>query len=187
MMINEVLPDHPLPKLIAMVREQATWKSYVVTAARLVIGGCLVREQASSPAAEVAILALSAPWQRRGIGRLLMEHIQGRYRALFVTNREQPATSFFEQLGFKEGQEGEQPDLAGHSLVWSDPAATAVLQADVEFETSKKIEEKVEHWRSERSGQSSIVIIEQKSQTQVPPTTGSESQDYEEENAPKRD
>jgi len=96
-----------LEDILEKVRDQDTWKSYVVWSScdpSKILGGCIVREHLDfqtpvTPFIELSLLAVSAERQVSGLGRLLVNELKHSYKriAAFADLR---AVGFFEKMGF---------------------------------------------------------------------------------------
>lgn len=64
--MSKMLPSMGLERILEKVRDEHTWKTYVVVAQDQVIGGCVLREhsleatQARRPFVELALLAVDS-------------------------------------------------------------------------------------------------------------------------------
>ena len=106
-LIQTQLPRMYLEDVLEKVREQDTYKSYVVwssCAPRKVLGGCIVREHLDSetpgsPYVELSLLAVDAERQVSGLGRLLVNKLKNLYNRI-ATFADLRAVGFFEKMGF---------------------------------------------------------------------------------------
>jgi len=74
-----------LEDVIAKVRDQETWKSYIVSSScnpRKVLGGCILREHenfdypSGTPYVELSLLAVSSESQASGLGQRLVSKLK---------------------------------------------------------------------------------------------------------------
>lgn len=77
---------------------------YVLSDSGRAIGECLVTDEGGGKL-EIKSLAVAQEFQRRGLGRKLIEHVEreyaGRYRTLLVGTGDSPLTApFYESCGF---------------------------------------------------------------------------------------
>ena len=112
------LPRMRLEEIICKIRDEKTWKSYLVTAdqptwgnssaKKVVLGGCVVKEHLNGVTkddvtdqfTELFLLAVKPGYQTLGLGRRLIENLQKLYTTV-ITFADLRAIGFFSKMGFK--------------------------------------------------------------------------------------
>ena len=93
-----------LEDVIAKIRCEETWKSYVVSSDQKVLGGCVLKEHQTVDGqagfAELFLLAVRSNNQTSGLGRRILAELKKKYERI-VTFADMRATGFFDKMGFK--------------------------------------------------------------------------------------
>ena len=101
-LIAEQLPRMPLIDIIAKVRDEKTWKSYLVCDSEkpmTVVGGCVVREHFDGQMGELYLMAVRTEGQNKGLGRLMIDELKTRHQKI-VTFADFRALGFYKKMGF---------------------------------------------------------------------------------------
>lgn len=90
-----------LVDVLTKVRDEATWKSYLVcdeTQPNIVLGGCVIRELTPQQA-ELSLMAVRSNAQKGGLGRILIDELKKRYEKI-ITFADLRALGFYRKMGF---------------------------------------------------------------------------------------